>query len=62
MAGKNVLIVYAHQEPSSFNNALKDAAVDTLTSQGHSVTVSDLYQMGFNPVTSRDRFKGKTYP
>src|SRR5699024_7917547 len=46
----NVLIVYAHPEPTSFNGAMKDLAVETLTAQGHSVEVSDLYAMGWNAV------------
>ena len=56
---KNVLIVYAHQDPGSFNGALKDAAVATLTAQGHNVTVSDLCQMKFDPVDYPHYFKGK---
>lgn len=46
----NVLIVYAHPEPTSFNAAMKTVAVKTLTALGHSVEVSDLYAMGWNPV------------
>ena len=46
----NVLIVYAHPEPTSFNGAMRDLAVESLTAQGHSVEVSDLYAMGWNPV------------
>ena len=45
-----VLIVYAHPEPSSFNGAMRDLAVATLTKQGHEVQVSDLYAMGWNAV------------
>jgi NAD(P)H dehydrogenase (quinone) len=45
-----VLIVYAHPEPASFNATLRDEAIETLTASGHEVTVSDLYAMGFNPV------------
>lgn len=45
-----VLLVYAHPEPASFNGAMRDIAVATLTAAGHSVTVSDLYAQGFNPV------------
>ena len=56
---KNVLIVYAHPEPKSFNGALKDAAAETLRAQGHDVVVSDLYEMGFDPVASKESFKGK---
>jgi len=47
-----VLLVYAHPEPASFNGAMRDLAIATLTSAGHSVTVSDLYAQGFNPVAS----------
>ncbi|SDA91238.1 NAD(P)H-dependent oxidoreductase [Mesorhizobium qingshengii] len=46
----NVLIVYAHPEAKSFNGAMKDLAVETLTRGGHDVVVSDLYATGFNPV------------
>jgi NAD(P)H dehydrogenase (quinone) len=46
----NILIVYAHPEPKSFNGAMRDVAVETLTAAGHDVVVSDLYAMGFNPV------------
>jgi len=45
-----VLIVYAPEEPQSFNAALKDHAVRVLTNDGHSVEVSDLYAMNFDPV------------
>ena len=31
----NVLIVYAHPEPRSFNGAMKDVAVETLRGMGH---------------------------
>lgn len=52
----NVLIVYAHPEPTSFNAALKDRAVKALTAAGHTVVVSDLYAEGFNPVAGRHDF------
>ncbi|CUX48469.1 NAD(P)H dehydrogenase (quinone) 1 [Agrobacterium deltaense Zutra 3/1] len=54
----NVLIVYAHPEPKSFNSAMKNLAVETLTAAGHEVVVSDLYAMGFNPVAGHDDFEG----
>lgn len=41
----NILIVYAHPEPTSFNGAMKDQAVATLTAAGHTVVVADLYAM-----------------
>ena len=52
----NVLLVYVHQEPTSFTCALKDAAQDALTAAGHHVEVSDLYGEGFNPVAGRHDF------
>ncbi|XP_010621057.1 ribosyldihydronicotinamide dehydrogenase [quinone] isoform X2 [Fukomys damarensis] len=58
MAGKKVLIVYAHQEPMSFNAALKDAAVRELSAQGCAVAVSDLYAMGFEPRATRSDITG----
>lgn len=57
-----VLIVYAHPEPTSFNGAMKDLAVETLTAQGHSVTVSDLYAMGWNAVAGPADIDGPTDP
>ncbi|WP_415769029.1 NAD(P)H-dependent oxidoreductase [Pseudomonas sp. LB3P38] len=50
------LIVYAHPEQASFNAALKNTAVETLTRLGHEVVVSDLYAMGWNPVLSAADF------
>ncbi|WML48971.1 NAD(P)H-dependent oxidoreductase [Neobacillus sp. PS3-34] len=52
----NVLIVYAHPEPKSFNGALKELAIKTLEEQGHLVRVSDLYAMNFNPVANKQDF------
>ena len=46
----NVLIVYAHEEPRSFNAALKNTAIKTFEDQGHQVVVSDLDRMGFKAV------------
>ncbi|XP_057554286.1 ribosyldihydronicotinamide dehydrogenase [quinone] isoform X3 [Hippopotamus amphibius kiboko] len=58
MAGKKVLIVYAHQEPTSFNGSLKDVAVAELSRQGCTVTVSDLYAMDFEPRATRKDITG----
>lgn len=52
----NVLIVYAHPEPTSFTAALKNTAVQALQRNGHTVEVTDLYAEGFNPVAGRDDF------
>jgi len=57
-----VLIVYAHSQPASFNAAMLETARATLTAQGHEVRVSDLYQMGFNPVASACDFKERRFP
>lgn len=53
-----VLIVFAHENPESFNGAMKNLAVQTLTAQGHEVQVTDLYAQGFNPVAGRHDFAG----
>ena len=52
----NVFIVHAHPEPKSFNAAMTATAVDVFEKAGHRVTVSDLYAMGFNPVSARHNF------
>ncbi len=53
----NVFIVHAHENENSFCSALKDRAVNHLNSNNHSVEVSDLYKMNFNPVAGRNDFK-----
>ena len=58
----NVLIVYAHPEPRSFNGAMKDLAVDVLTGAGHKVQVSDLYAMNFNAAGGPNDFTDRAYP
>lgn len=55
----NILIVYAHPEPTSFNGAMRDLAVEMLTEAGHRVEVSDLYAMNFNAVTGLSDFTGE---
>src|SRR5262245_47615008 len=54
----NVLVVFAHPEPRSFNGALKDTAVQTLTRQGHTVEVSDLYRLGWRTALDEQDFPG----
>ena len=51
-----VFIVHAHPEPKSFNGALTRTAVDALAGAGHETVVSDLYAMGFDPVSDRRNF------
>ena len=52
----HTLIVYAHEEPHSFNAAMKNLAVTTFEEQGHSVDVSDLYRMKFKAVADGEDF------
>lgn len=52
----NVLIVLAHPDRRSFNGALAEVAVETLEAAGHTVTVSDLYAMGFKAVADAADF------
>jgi NAD(P)H dehydrogenase (quinone) len=51
-----VFIVHAHHKPRSFNGSLTREASAVLDAAGHSVLVSDLYAMGFNPVSDRSNF------
>ena len=46
----NVLIVYAHPSPSSFNAAILNHVQKGLQETNHSVTVLDLYKEQFDPV------------
>lgn len=55
----NILIVFAHPEPASFNGALKDVAVRELERLGHQVVVSDLYRMGWNPALGPADFEAR---
>ncbi|HEV8026604.1 MAG TPA: NAD(P)H-dependent oxidoreductase [Stellaceae bacterium] len=51
-----VFIVHAHPEERSFNGAMTRAAHETLAAAGHDVLISDLYRMGFDPVSDRRNF------
>ena len=51
-----VFIVHAHPEPQSFNSAMTREATRALRAAGHAVDLSDLYAMGFNPVSDRRNF------
>lgn len=61
-AALKVLIVLAHPERHSFSGAMTDVAVETLRGLGHQVVVSDLYRMGFDPVSDRRNFAGVKNP
>lgn len=52
----NILIVYAHEEPRSFNAAMKNVAIRTFEELGHTVVVSDLYRMKFKAVADANDF------
>lgn len=41
----NVLIIYAHPNPRSFNRAILDTVATALHQQGHTVRIHDLYEM-----------------
>jgi NAD(P)H dehydrogenase (quinone) len=51
-----VFIVHAHPEPKSFNGAMTSEAIAALQAAGHEVVVSDLWAMGFDPVSGRRNF------
>lgn len=48
----NILIVYAHPNPDSFNRAILERVQAALIDKGYQVRVRDLYAMGFDPVLS----------
>ncbi len=58
----NTLIVFVHPNPKSFNGRLKDKAVETLESLGHSVQVSDLFAMDFKCKADQGDFKHLANP
>ncbi|MGQ9921323.1 MAG: NAD(P)H-dependent oxidoreductase [Desulfobacca sp.] len=45
-----ILVILAHPNPASFNAAIAQTVVQTLTADGHEVRFHDLYQEGFDPV------------
>ncbi len=52
----NILLVYAHNDPSSFTAALHNTAQEVMIQAGHTVVVSDLYGVGFNPTAEKYDF------
>lgn len=54
-----VLIVHAHPEPKSFCTAMMEQAVQQCVQAGHTVQVSDLYAMDWNPVASAQDFTSR---
>ncbi|WP_047048923.1 NAD(P)H-dependent oxidoreductase [Vibrio mexicanus] len=53
----NVLVVYWHPEPKSFNGAMFRRGIEALEAAGHSVKTSDLHAMNFDPVSGRKNFE-----
>lgn len=57
-----VHLVHAHPEPRSFVAAMRDTVREAFETRGDTVTVSDLYAMGFNPVLSAADFEERERP
>jgi len=55
----NVLIVFCHPEPKSFNGALKDNAIEFFEKSGAVVEVSDLYAEQFDPVEKAEHYTSR---
>lgn len=55
-------IVLAHPEPTSFNAHLAEVAQTTLADQGWTSTLSDLYEMNFDPCERREHFRDPMNP
>jgi len=51
-----VLLILAHPEPQSMNGALFTTAIESLQAAGHEVKTSNLYAMGFDPISDRRNF------
>lgn len=56
---KNILIVYAHPEPTSLTRQLVDVSAKTLEGMGHKVEHSDLYGMKWKAVFDADDFPNR---
>lgn len=52
----NVLIVYAHPEPKSFDAMMKSESIEVLKDLGYAVQISDLYAMRFKSIVSPGDF------
>lgn len=46
----NILILLAHPNKGSFNHAIADTTLASLSEQGHEVVFRDLYAEGFDPL------------
>jgi NAD(P)H dehydrogenase (quinone) len=59
---KSAHIVLAHPEAQSFNAHLARTAAKALEAQGWSVTLSDLYAMGFDPCERPEHYASRKEP
>ena len=57
-----VFVVYWHPEQQSFNAAMFRTACEMLAEAGHEVKTSDLHEMHFDPVSSRNNFRSVKDP
>lgn len=57
-----VLIVFAHPEPTSLTRQLVQVSVETLEKNGHDVVLSDLYGMKWKAVFNADDFPSRANP
>jgi NAD(P)H dehydrogenase (quinone) len=55
-------LVLAHPEPLSFNGHLVRSGRETLEAEGWSVSVSDLYTIGFDPCERPEHFPDRANP
>lgn len=53
-----VLVVLAHPATNSFNTSIAQAAMRALRDEGHQVIFHDLYNDGFDPVTTKNEMLG----
>jgi NAD(P)H dehydrogenase (quinone) len=56
---KKFLIIYAHPNPDSFNNAIKTRVINTLERVNTLYNVIDLYSENYNPVISLNEMLGE---
>ena len=53
MSVRKILVVYAHPNPDSYNAAVKDQVLSTLSEAGHQVHLLDLYNQPFEACMSK---------
>ena len=52
---KKIFIVYGHYDEKSFNAAIRDTFIESVTKNGHRVDVVDLYKEKFDPVFTGEK-------